>query len=195
MTDARRAGASVGLTFDALTIEGGVPNSDMDFWVGAFVPKKTPRDVVAKMQAEIVKAINNPAMRHATHASLDVVDDGTGIFRARIVGGDDRQVRKLGRNAAHEGPLAPVPIAAGPKHHDEPPFGERPQGGERPLKRIWGVGVVTEDYARSIGDPLHPPGHLSGHQRRSDAVRVKAQFGENRQCQQGIRVVVDAGDA
>jgi tripartite-type tricarboxylate transporter receptor subunit TctC len=43
------------------TIEAGIPDSDTDFWVGAFVPKKTPRDVVAKMQAEIVKAINNPA--------------------------------------------------------------------------------------------------------------------------------------
>jgi len=38
-----------------------VPESDLDFWVGAFVPKKTPRDVVAKMHAEIVKAINTPA--------------------------------------------------------------------------------------------------------------------------------------
>ena len=45
------------------TIEAGVPESDLDFWVGAFVPKKTPRDVVAKMQAEIAKAINNPATK------------------------------------------------------------------------------------------------------------------------------------
>ena len=45
------------------TIEAGVPDSDFDFWVGAFVPKKTPRDVVARMQAEIVKAINNPATK------------------------------------------------------------------------------------------------------------------------------------
>jgi tripartite-type tricarboxylate transporter receptor subunit TctC len=45
------------------TIEAGVPDSDMDFWVGAFVPKQTPRDVVAKMQSEIVKAINNPATK------------------------------------------------------------------------------------------------------------------------------------
>jgi tripartite-type tricarboxylate transporter receptor subunit TctC len=45
------------------SIEAGVPDSDFDFWVGAFVPKKTPRDIVAKMQAEIVKAINNPATR------------------------------------------------------------------------------------------------------------------------------------
>ena len=41
----------------------GVPESDLDFWVGAFVPKKTPRDVVAKMHDEIVKALNNPATK------------------------------------------------------------------------------------------------------------------------------------
>jgi tripartite-type tricarboxylate transporter receptor subunit TctC len=45
------------------TIEAGVPESDLDFWVGAFVPKQTPRDVVAKMQSEIAKAINNPATK------------------------------------------------------------------------------------------------------------------------------------
>ena len=45
------------------TIEAGVPESDLDFWVGAFVPKKTPRDVVVKMNAEIIKAINNPATK------------------------------------------------------------------------------------------------------------------------------------
>jgi tripartite-type tricarboxylate transporter receptor subunit TctC len=45
------------------TIEAGVPDSDMDFWVGAFVPKKTPRDVVNKMQAEIAKAINDPTTK------------------------------------------------------------------------------------------------------------------------------------
>lgn len=45
------------------TIEAGVPDSDFDFWVGAFVPKKTPREVVAKMHAEIVKAIRNPAIQ------------------------------------------------------------------------------------------------------------------------------------
>src|ERR1041384_4404956 len=41
------------------TVEAGVPDSDLDFWVGSFVPKKTPRDVVARMHGEIVKAIND----------------------------------------------------------------------------------------------------------------------------------------
>lgn len=45
------------------TIEGGVPDSDFDFWVGAMVPKKTPGEVVAKMHAEIVKALQVPAVQ------------------------------------------------------------------------------------------------------------------------------------
>jgi len=45
------------------TIEAGVPDSDMDFWVGCFVPKKTPRELVAKMHDEIVKAIDADATK------------------------------------------------------------------------------------------------------------------------------------
>jgi tripartite-type tricarboxylate transporter receptor subunit TctC len=45
------------------TIEGGVPDSDFDFWVGAAVPKKTPRDVVGKIHAETVKALKEPAVQ------------------------------------------------------------------------------------------------------------------------------------
>jgi tripartite-type tricarboxylate transporter receptor subunit TctC len=45
------------------TVQAGVPESDLDFWVGAFVPKKTPRDVVAKMHDEIVKALNDSSTK------------------------------------------------------------------------------------------------------------------------------------
>jgi tripartite-type tricarboxylate transporter receptor subunit TctC len=48
---------------DVPTTLESVPESDLDFWVGSFVPKKTPRDVVAKMHDEIVKALNNPATK------------------------------------------------------------------------------------------------------------------------------------
>jgi tripartite-type tricarboxylate transporter receptor subunit TctC len=45
------------------TLEAGIANSDFDFWVGAFVPKQTPRDIVAKMHAEIVKSLESPAVK------------------------------------------------------------------------------------------------------------------------------------
>jgi tripartite-type tricarboxylate transporter receptor subunit TctC len=45
------------------TVEAGVPNSEFDFWIGAVVPKQTPRVVVAKIHAAIVKGLESPAAR------------------------------------------------------------------------------------------------------------------------------------
>ena len=42
------------------TEEAGVPNSAYNFWVGMFVPSKTPRDIVARLHAETVKALQSP---------------------------------------------------------------------------------------------------------------------------------------
>jgi tripartite-type tricarboxylate transporter receptor subunit TctC len=44
------------------TLEAGFPDSDFDFWVGMFAPRQTPRAVVARIQAETVKALENPAV-------------------------------------------------------------------------------------------------------------------------------------
>ena len=45
------------------TVEAGFPNSDFDFWVGAFVPKQTPRDLVAAIHRETVAAIESAAVK------------------------------------------------------------------------------------------------------------------------------------
>lgn len=45
------------------TVEAGYPNSDFDFWIGTFVPKQTPRDLVGKIYAEIAKVLDNPGMK------------------------------------------------------------------------------------------------------------------------------------
>jgi tripartite-type tricarboxylate transporter receptor subunit TctC len=67
------------------TIEAGVPESDMDFWVGAFVPKKTPRDIVAKMQAEIATAIEAPeTKRKLTTLGVEQMIMTPDAFDARI---------------------------------------------------------------------------------------------------------------
>lgn len=42
------------------TLEEGVANSDYNFWVGLFVPGKTPRDIVDRMQQEAAKAMDAP---------------------------------------------------------------------------------------------------------------------------------------
>lgn len=45
------------------TTEAGFKDSDFDFYVGMYVPKKVPAAVVSKMHAEVVKAIQNPAVK------------------------------------------------------------------------------------------------------------------------------------
>jgi tripartite-type tricarboxylate transporter receptor subunit TctC len=40
------------------TVEEGVANSDYNFWVGMFVPAKTPREIVTRMQQEAAKAMD-----------------------------------------------------------------------------------------------------------------------------------------
>lgn len=44
-------------------VEAGVPAASYDTWVGMLAPKSTPRDVVNRLQAEIVKALQTPELR------------------------------------------------------------------------------------------------------------------------------------
>jgi tripartite-type tricarboxylate transporter receptor subunit TctC len=53
------------------TIESGFPNSDFDFWIGMFVPKQTPRDVVARIHQVTVKGMATDTNR-ARFAKLGV---------------------------------------------------------------------------------------------------------------------------
>ena len=53
------------------TIEAGFPNSDFDFWIGMFVPKKTPRDVVTRIHQVTVKGMGTETNR-ARFAKLGV---------------------------------------------------------------------------------------------------------------------------
>jgi len=45
------------------TVEAGYPNSDFDFWIGTFVPKQTPRDLVGKIYQEIAKVRDDAGMK------------------------------------------------------------------------------------------------------------------------------------
>ena len=45
------------------TEEAGVPNSSYNFYVGMSVPSKVPRDIVARLHAEVVKALNSPELK------------------------------------------------------------------------------------------------------------------------------------
>jgi len=45
------------------TEEAGVPNSAYNFWVGLFVPAKTPAAIVAKLNQEVVAALQTPEVK------------------------------------------------------------------------------------------------------------------------------------
>ena len=53
------------------TVESGFPNSEYNFWVGMFVPAKTPRDIIARLHSETVKALAVPSVREKL-AKLEV---------------------------------------------------------------------------------------------------------------------------
>ena len=42
------------------TVEAGYPNSDYNFWVGALVAAKTPRDIVERLHREISTLVRSP---------------------------------------------------------------------------------------------------------------------------------------
>ena len=45
------------------TSEAGVPGSEFNFWIGMFAPAKTPRDIVDRLNAEVVKALGTQEVK------------------------------------------------------------------------------------------------------------------------------------
>ena len=45
------------------TLESGFPDSDYTFWMGIFMPAKTPPEIVAKFTARWRKALEAPAVK------------------------------------------------------------------------------------------------------------------------------------
>jgi tripartite-type tricarboxylate transporter receptor subunit TctC len=45
------------------TLESGFPDSDYTFWIGMFAPARTPKEIVDRLNAEMAKAVADPAVR------------------------------------------------------------------------------------------------------------------------------------
>jgi tripartite-type tricarboxylate transporter receptor subunit TctC len=45
------------------TVEAGFPNSEYNFWIGMFAPAGTPKDIVDRLNAEVVKALQDPGVK------------------------------------------------------------------------------------------------------------------------------------
>ena len=46
------------------TLEVGFPNSEYVFWIGAFAPAATPRDIVQRLHGAITKALADPDVQN-----------------------------------------------------------------------------------------------------------------------------------
>ena len=60
VTDAKRAGSAADIP---TAEEAGLPGFHMTLWSGLWVPKGTPKDIVAKLNTAAVDALNDPAVR------------------------------------------------------------------------------------------------------------------------------------
>ena len=70
LKDGRVLGLAVGSTKRSIalpdlptTLELGIADSDYNFWVGMFVPARTPREIVDRLHQETVKALHAPDVR------------------------------------------------------------------------------------------------------------------------------------
>ena len=45
------------------TVEAGYPGSDYNFWMGSYIPSKTPRAIVERLNAEVQKALQDAEIR------------------------------------------------------------------------------------------------------------------------------------
>jgi tripartite-type tricarboxylate transporter receptor subunit TctC len=45
------------------TAEAGVPGSEFNFWIGMMVPSKTPKDIVNRLNEEVLKALATPEVK------------------------------------------------------------------------------------------------------------------------------------
>jgi tripartite-type tricarboxylate transporter receptor subunit TctC len=67
------------------TLEAGIPNSDYNFWVGMFVPAKTPREVVQRLYQETSKALHSPDVREKlTRLGAEPMDYAPDAFNTYI---------------------------------------------------------------------------------------------------------------
>jgi tripartite-type tricarboxylate transporter receptor subunit TctC len=77
--------------------EAGVQGLVIEVWLGVFVPARTPPAIVARLNAEIGKALTDPAMRASLLQSAQEPIGGSADELAAIVRGDSEKYARLTR--------------------------------------------------------------------------------------------------
>ena len=69
------------------TLEAGFADSEYNFWIGMFVPAKTPRDVVTRLAAETQKALQDAELRaKLAKLGVDPMPMSSDEFQKRVGG-------------------------------------------------------------------------------------------------------------
>ena len=82
------------------TLEAGIANAEYPIWLGMFLPAKTPRDIVDKLNRETLKALQEPKVRDKLAAlGFDPMVMTPAEFAAHVRKGNRRQrsARESGR--------------------------------------------------------------------------------------------------
>ena len=100
------------------------------------------------------------------NAGHNIVDDGLGLLKPGIVGGDDGQVRKPSAHLAHLEPAQTGAVPSAAKHADQPSVPVFLQGGQKTFQRHGVVRVIDEqgEFIRHL-HRLDAPFHLRGKKR------------------------------
>jgi tripartite-type tricarboxylate transporter receptor subunit TctC len=75
--------------------EAGIKGLVLDQWLGVFVPAGTPASIVARLNAEIGKALNEPSIRTNLDKSAQEPIGGSADAFAKLVRDDYAKFEKL----------------------------------------------------------------------------------------------------
>ena len=88
------------------TLEAGFADAEYPIWFGMFLPAKTPRDIVDKLNRETLKALQEPKVRDKLAAlGFEPMVMTPAEFAAHVRKGNCRQ-RGAGQGGRHQGALA-----------------------------------------------------------------------------------------
>ena len=126
------------------------------------------------------RSTHPPAPRARRHGpGHDLGDDRVGVLRARVVGGDDRDIGEPRGDLAHQRALAAVAVAAGAEDAEDAPAAvdQLARGAQDVLERVGGVGVVDEHReVLTLLDGLEAPRHPhAARERGEERVEVAAE--------------------
>ena len=69
------------------TLEAGFADSDYTFWIGVFAPAKTPKEIVEKLNREMLAAVQVPAVRaKLSTLGVELMPMTAGEFHAHVKG-------------------------------------------------------------------------------------------------------------